>query len=52
MRGSQKREVYFIEDLNYYNGTMVGGELLNCRVKMSLQAQETVMFADEKFRFI
>ena len=45
-------EVYFIEDLNSSNGTMVGGELLNCRVKMSLQAQETVMFADEKFRFI
>ena len=51
-RITRKGEVYFIEDLNSSNGTMVGGELLNCRVKMSLQAQETVMFADEKFRFI
>ena len=49
-RITRKGEVYFIEDLNSSNGTMVGGELLNCRVKMSLQAQETVMFADEKFR--
>ena len=51
-RITRKGEVYFIEDLNSSNGTMVGGELLNCRVKMSLQAQETVMFADVKFRFI
>ena len=51
-RITRKGEVYFIEDLNSSNGTLVGGELLNCRVKMSLQAQETVMFADEKFRFI
>lgn len=51
-RITRKGEVYFIEDLNSSNGTMVGGELLNCRVKMSLHAQETVMFADEKFRFI
>ena len=51
-RITRKGEVYFIEDLNSSNGTMVGGELLNCRVKMSLQTQETVMFADEKFRFI
>ena len=49
-RITRKGEVFFIEDLNSSNGTMVGGELLNCRVKMSLQAQETVMFADEKFR--
>ena len=46
-RITRKGEVYFIEDLNSSNGTMVGGELLNCRVKMSLQAQETVMFAAE-----
>ena len=51
-RITRKGEVYFIEDLNSSNGTLVGGELLNCRVKMSLQAQETVVFADEKFRFI
>ena len=51
-RITRKGEVYFIEDLNSSNGTMVGGELLNCRVKMSLQLQETVMFADEQFRFI
>lgn len=49
---TQKEDVYFIEDLNSSNGTFVGGELLNCRVKMSLQQNETVVFADEKFRFI
>lgn len=49
---TQTEEVYFIEDLNSSNGTYVGGELLNCRVKMSLQWNETVVFADEKFRFI
>ena len=45
-------DIYFIEDLNSSNGTYVGGELLNCRVKMSLQPGEVVMFAGEKFRFI
>lgn len=45
-------DIYFIEDLNSSNGTYVGGELLNCRVKMSLQCDETVVFANEKFRFI
>lgn len=49
---TRKEDVYFIEDLNSSNGTFVGGELLNCRVKMSLQCNEIVMFADEKFRFI
>ncbi len=49
---TRKEDVYFIEDLNSSNGTFVGGELLNCRVKMSLQYNETVMFADEKFRFL
>lgn len=45
-------EVYFIEDLNSSNGTYVGGEMLNCRVKMSLQHNETVVLGNEKFRFI
>ena len=42
---SKKGAVFFIEDLNSSNGTRVGGG-------MSLQKNEVVMFADEKFRFI
>ena len=49
---SKKGEVFFIEDLNSSNGTRVGGELLNYKTGMSLQKNEVVMFADEKFRFI
>lgn len=49
---TKTEDVYFIEDLNSSNGTYVGGELLNCRVKMSLQRNETVLFGNEKFRFI
>lgn len=49
---TKKENIYFIEDLNSSNGTFVGGELLNCRIKMSLQRNETIVFADKKFRFI
>lgn len=49
---TKAEEVYFIEDLNSSNGTYVGGELLNCRVKMSLQRNEIVLLGNEKFRFI
>lgn len=49
---TKTEEVYFIEDLNSSNGTYVGGELLNCRVKMSLQRNEIVLLGNEKFRFI
>lgn len=49
---TKKEDIYFIEDLNSSNGTYVGGELLNCRVKMSMQANEVIVFANEKFRFI
>lgn len=45
-------EVYMIEDLNSSNGTYVGGDLLNYKTKVSLQKNEIVIFADEKFRFI
>ena len=45
-------DVYFIEDLNSANGTWVGGSLLDYRTKMSLQKNEVILFADEKFRFI
>lgn len=51
-RITQTEDVYFIEDLNSANGTMVGGTLLNCKVRMSLQKNEIIIFADEKFRFI
>lgn len=45
-------DIYFLEDLNSSNGTSVGGELLNYKVKISLQKNEVILFADEKFRFI
>ena len=51
-RISRKEGIYFIEDMNSSNGTYVGGELLNYKTKMSLQKNEIVLFADEKFRFI
>lgn len=44
--------VYFIEDMNSANGTKAGGTLLDYKRKVSLQANEILEFADEKFRFI
>ena len=44
--------VYFIEDMNSANGTKAGGTLLYYKMKVSLQANEILEFADEKFRFI
>lgn len=44
--------IYFLEDLNSSNGTYAGGELLNYKTKVSLQKNEIIVFADEKFRFI
>lgn len=49
---TRKDGIYFIEDLNSSNGTYVGGEMLNYKTKVSLQKNEVVIFADEKFRFI
>lgn len=49
---TQKEGIYFMEDLNSSNGTYVGGEMLNYKTKVSLQKNEIVIFADEKFRFI
>lgn len=51
-RITQKEGIYFIEDLNSSNGTYVGGELLDYRTRVSLQRNEIVIFADEKYRFI
>ena len=44
--------IYFIQDLNSSNGTTVGGKLLDYKTKVSLERNEIVEFADEKFRFI
>lgn len=49
---TRKEDIYFLEDLNSTNGTYVGGQLLNYKTKVSLQKNEIVIFADEKFRFI
>lgn len=51
-RVTRADDIYFLEDLNSSNGTYVGGEPLNYKTKMSLQKNEVVLFADEKFRFI
>lgn len=45
-------DIYFVEDLNSLNGTCVGGELLNYKTRVSLQKNEMIAFADQKFRFI
>lgn len=49
---TRKEDIYFIEDLNSSNGTYVGGDMLSYKTKMSLQKNEVIIFADEKFRFI
>ncbi len=51
-RITKVEDIYFVEDLNSLNGTCVGGELLNYKTKVSLQKNELIAFADQKFRFI
>lgn len=48
---TRQEDIYFIEDLNSSNGTYVAGELINCRVRMSLHRGDVIIFADEKFIF-
>lgn len=49
---TKTEDIYFIEDLNSTNGTLVGGEALSYKTKMSLNKNDIVTFAGEKFRFI
>jgi hypothetical protein len=51
-RITQTDGIYFIEDLNSSNGTWVGGKGLDYKMKMSLQTNEIIQFADETFRFL
>ncbi len=51
-RITQTEDIYFIEDLNSSNGTTVGGELLNYKTRVSLQTNEVILFANEKYRFL
>ena len=51
-RITKTEEIYFIEDLNSLNGTVVGGELIHYKLKVSLEINETVEFANEKYRFL
>lgn len=51
-RITRTEDIYFIEDLNSSNGTTVGGELLNYKTKVSLQTNEVILFANEKYRFL
>ncbi len=45
-------DVYFIEDLNSTNGTMVEGEILNYKTQVSLKKNTMVCFANEPYRFL
>lgn len=45
-------EVYFIEDLNSLNGTIVGGELVSYKTKVSLKKNESIVFANQPYRFV
>ena len=51
-RITKVENIYFIEDLNSSNGTKVGGKILDYKMKVSLERNEVIEFADEKFRFI
>lgn len=51
-RITEESGVFFIEDLNSTNGTKVGGLDLNYKVKMSLETNEQIIFADEPYRFL
>ncbi len=51
-RITQTEGVYFIEDLNSTNGTFVGGQSLSYKMRVSIEPNEMIMFANEKFRFI
>jgi hypothetical protein len=45
-------DTYYIEDLNSSNGTYIDGTMLDYRQKIELKKNQTVRFADEKYRFI
>ena len=51
-RFTKVEDIYFVEDLNSANGTKIGGRELDYKGKASLQKNEMIEFADEKFRFI
>lgn len=51
-RFTKVEDIYFVEDLNSANGTKIGGRELDYKGKASLQKNEIIEFADEKFRFI
>jgi hypothetical protein len=43
---------YYIEDLNSSNGTYIDGNMLAYRERTELKKNQTVRFANEKYRFI
>lgn len=51
-RITKTEEVYFIEDLNSTNGTFVGGQQLSYKMRVSIEPNEVIIFANENFRFI
>lgn len=51
-RITREGDVYFLEDLNSTNGTFFDGELLNYKVKVSLQPNCRIRFANESYRFL
>lgn len=45
-------EIYFIEDLNSANGTIVDGGMINYKTKISLKKNESICFANQPYRFL
>ena len=51
-RISKIEDVYFIEDLNSTNGTIVDGGALSYKTKVSLKKNMIICFAKEPYRFL
>lgn len=45
-------EVYFIEDMNSSNGTMVEGEFISYKTKISIKKNDVIQFSNQRYRFI
>ncbi|MGN0351629.1 MAG: DUF6382 domain-containing protein [Roseburia sp.] len=49
---TKEGEIYFLEDLNSTNGTFLNEEMLNYKVKTSLNPNSKIRFANESYRFL
>ena len=44
-------DTYFIEDLNSSNGTKVDGEFVSYKTKVSLKKNDSILLANQLYRF-